>query len=146
MPDPASSLMLELIENTLSKKAFLRFNYNGTYINLCGLKGENLPEKFDCTVEKFYKLIDENVLDQIGLYEMCQNVKFYDEMYESKAYVQGNKIGAILGSYFAWIAVIIFGTILTVFLIALCICKALRKNNTDYLMQHNDMVSVDKYN
>merc|ERR1712232_319543 len=129
MPDPGSSLMLELIENTVTKKVFLRFNYNGTYINLCGLRGNNLPEKFDCSVEKFYKLVDENILDEFALYEMCSNIKFYHELqqYTANAYVLGSNLGAKLGMNFAWVAVIIFVAVLSVFFIALCICKALRK-------------------
>lgn len=115
----------------------MRFNWDNEYINLCGLVGDDIPEKFDCGVETFYKLINDNMIDDAVYYEMCQNALDADQLIQANSKLMG--LSYHIGANFAFIAIIVFVLILLVFAIIKLVCRAItKKKKRSELMRHSE--------
>lgn len=66
---PASSVIFEQFSDNNDASHFVRINYNGNYINLCGISPHK--EKHDCPVEKFEQLINGKVVTMDEYADTC---------------------------------------------------------------------------
>jgi hypothetical protein len=61
LPTPSSGLFVELIEKS-DGKLVVRVNYNGEYLNVCGLRGKkDAGGKWDCSFAEFQMILNKKM-------------------------------------------------------------------------------------